>query len=165
MNDYVTPDPAAVILAAGPSTPTPTPTPSQPGTNPNKPLKGYIEKVEWNYNNEIHQFLKTELMQPAQAFVQSNNIHTRLSYRINYSISTGGGYQYRIGAAARTVFRTPQEVADFNAVQSELNSLAAQSLNQFPPLPASLRSYGNSATFTFIGDHASESTAKCPGMK
>ena len=67
-------------------------------------------------------------------------------------------------AAARTVFRTPQEVADFNAVQSELNFLAAQSFNQFPPLPASLRSYGNSATFTFNSDHASESTAKCPGM-
>jgi hypothetical protein len=160
MNDYVTPNPAAVTLAAGPSTPTP----SQPGTNPNKPLKGYIEKVEWNYNNEIHQFLKTELMQPARDFVESNNIHTRLSYRINYSISTGGGYHYSIGLAARTDFRTPQELYDFNALQSKLNSLAAQSFNQFPPLPASLRSYGNSATFTFNGDHASESTAKCPGM-
>ena len=62
MNGYSTPNPATVILAAGTSTPTP----SQPGTNPKKPLKGQIEKVEWNYNNEIHQFLKTELMQPAR---------------------------------------------------------------------------------------------------
>jgi hypothetical protein len=144
----------------------PAPPQPQPGTNTKTPLKGKveIEKEEWKYNNQIHQFLKSALMQPAREFVESNNIHTKLSYRINYSISPGGGYRYTIGAAGRTVFKTQQEVADYNAVQNELNSRAAQSFNQFPALPASLRSYGNSATFSFNAEQASESTAKCPGM-
>ena len=129
-------------------------------------MKGKVEidKLKWSYNTELHQFFKTQVFQPAEAFVRSQNINSKLSFQVNYVINSVGRSGGNIVPKSSPGKPANTDVPSYTRVLNQLNSSLAQAFTRIPPLPSGISSYSNSVAFGFNDEKPTESTSRCPGM-